>query len=149
MFKPWRYLIIMKMMSHLQINSLKNSSPGWDNIPTLIAKYVIHCYIKPLAILINQSLIKGVFPNELKLAKIIPVYKAGSNMELSNYRPISVLYFFQKSMKNLCIALWYLILINIISFIKINLVFVKDILITMLLLLRSTKLLNHLSQETW
>ena len=32
----------------LAINSLKNSSPGWDNIPTLIAKHVIHCYIKPL-----------------------------------------------------------------------------------------------------
>ena len=32
----------------LVINYLKNSSPGWDNIPTLIAKQVIHCYIKPL-----------------------------------------------------------------------------------------------------
>ena len=37
----------------LAINSLKNSSPGWDNIPTLIAKHVIHCYIKPLVFLIN------------------------------------------------------------------------------------------------
>ena len=54
-------------------------------------------------------------------------------MELSNYRPISVLIFFLKSMKNLCITPWYPILINIISFIKINLVFVKDILVTMVL----------------
>ena len=82
----------------LAINSLKNSSPGWDNIPTLIAKHVIHCYIKPLVFLINQSLIEGVFPDELKLAKVIPVYKAGSSMELSNYRPISVLFFFFKSL---------------------------------------------------
>ena len=81
----------------LAIHSRKNSSPGWDNIPTLIAKYVIHCYIKPLVILINQSLIEGVFPDELKLAKVIPVYKAGSSMELSNYRPpISVQIFFSK-----------------------------------------------------
>ena len=57
----------------LAINSLKNSSPGWDNIPTLIEKHVIHCYIKPLVFLINQSLIEGVFPDELKLAKVIPV----------------------------------------------------------------------------
>ena len=133
----------------LAINSLKNSSPGWDNIPTLIAKHVIHCYIKPLVFLINQSLIEGVFPDELKLAKVIPVFKAGSSMELSNYRPISVQFFFQKSMKNLCITPWYLSLIYIISFIKINLVFVKDILVTMLLLLWLTKLLNHLIQETW
>ena len=60
-------------------------------------------------------------------------------MELSNYRPISVLTFFFKS----------LILISIISFIKINLDFVKDILVTMLLLLWLTKLLNRLIQETW
>ena len=133
----------------LAINSLKNSSPGWDTIPTLIAKQVIHCYIKPLVFLINQSLIEGAFPDELKLAKVIPVYKAGSSMELSNYRLISVLKKFPKSMKNVCITPWYLILINIISFIKINLVFVKDIQVTMLLLLWLTKLLNHLIQETW
>ena len=32
----------------LVINYLNNSSPGWYNIPALIAKQVIHCYIKPL-----------------------------------------------------------------------------------------------------
>ena len=37
-----------------------------------------NCYIKPLVFLINQSLIEGVFPDELKL--VIPVYKAGSSM---------------------------------------------------------------------
>ena len=61
----------------LAINSLNNSSPGWDNIPTLIANHVIHCYIKPLVFLINQCLSEGVFPDELKLAKAISVYKAG------------------------------------------------------------------------
>ena len=142
MFKEWPYLIIMKMMSHLQLFLSKIVVP-------LIEKHVIHCYIKPLVFLINQSLIECVFPDELKLAKVIPVYKAGSSMELSNYRPISVLFFFQKSMKNLCITPWHLILINIISFIKINLVFVKDILVTMLLLRWLTKLLKHLIQETW
>ena len=59
----------------LVINSLNNSSPGWDNIPASIVKQVIHWYIKPLVFLINQSLIKGVFPDELKLAKKFPVYK--------------------------------------------------------------------------
>ena len=42
----------------------------------------------------------GVFPDELKLAKVIPVYKAGSSMELSNYRPISVVNLFKKLMYN-------------------------------------------------
>ena len=78
------------------INSLNNCSPGWDNIPALIAKQAIHCYIKPLVCLINQSLIEVVFPDEQKFAKIIPVYKARSSMELSNYRTISVLLFSSK-----------------------------------------------------
>ena len=52
----------------LVINYLNNSSSGWDNIPALIAKQVIHCYIKHCIFLINQSLIEGVFPDELKLA---------------------------------------------------------------------------------
>ena len=66
----------------LVINSLNNSILGWDNIPAMIAKQVIHCFIKHL-------LIEDVFPDELILAKVIPVYKAGSSMDLSNYRPIS------------------------------------------------------------
>ena len=53
----------------LAINSLNNSSPGWDNIPTLISKQVIHCYIKALVFLINQSPIEGVFPDELKISQ--------------------------------------------------------------------------------
>ena len=32
-----------------------------------------------------------VFSKELKMAKVKPVYKSGSTMELNNYRPISVL----------------------------------------------------------
>ena len=85
----------------LVINYLNNSSPGWDNIPASIAKQVIHWYIKPLVFLINQSLIEGVFPDELKLAKIIPVYKAGSTMELFSskfYEKLIIIVY------NICIA---------------------------------------------
>ena len=35
-------------------------------------------------------------PDEIKIAKIIPIFKAGSNSEFSNYRPISVLPGFSK-----------------------------------------------------
>ena len=38
--------------------------------------------------------IEVVYPDELKFAKVIPIYKAGSSIELSNYRPISVLFYF-------------------------------------------------------
>ena len=69
----------------------KNSSPGYDGIPATLAKRVINSYIKLLTLLINHSFSVGNFPDELKLAKVIPIYKSGSSMELHNYRPITVL----------------------------------------------------------
>ena len=79
------------------INSLNNSSPGWDCITAKLAKRVLNYYIKPLTFLIHQSFHNGIFPDELKLAKVIPIYKSGSTMELNNYRPISVLNIFSKT----------------------------------------------------
>ena len=46
--------------------------------------------------LINTSFEQGVFPSDLKLAKVIPLHKAGSRSDLSNYRPISLLPLFSK-----------------------------------------------------
>ena len=44
-----------------------------------------------LKIIINQSLTTGVFPDKLKIAKVIPLYKKGDDRILDNYRPISLL----------------------------------------------------------
>ena len=78
------------------IISLKNSSAGWDSIPASIAKQSILFYVKPLTQLINRSFELGIFPDELKLAKVIPIFKSGDKTQLTNYRPISVLIFFSK-----------------------------------------------------
>ena len=78
------------------ICSLTNSSPGWDNIPAKLLKPYIEEYIKPLTYIINKSFETGVFPDSLKLAKVIPIYKSGDKTLLSNYRPISILNSFSK-----------------------------------------------------
>ena len=43
-----------------------------------------------------MSLESGNFPDNLKIARVIPVFKAGDPANTSNYRPISVLPCFSK-----------------------------------------------------
>ena len=60
-------------------------------IPANIFKPYLDSYIKPLSFLINLCLEQGIFPNELKIAKVMPIYKSGNKSLPSNYRPISIL----------------------------------------------------------
>ena len=67
-----------------------------DEFPTFVAKPSIDNYVMPLTHIINKSLKEGVFPSELKLAKVVPIFKASATNKITNYRPISVLSFFFK-----------------------------------------------------
>ena len=78
------------------INSLNNSSPGHDELPPFVAKACMDEFIEPITHMINESLKSGVFPSELKLARVVPIVKSGDPSLLTNYRPISVLSFFSK-----------------------------------------------------
>ena len=45
----------------------------------------------PLSIIVNQSLCTGIFPDKLKIAKVIPLYKKQDEKVFGNYKPISLL----------------------------------------------------------
>jgi len=80
----------------LQImKSLKDSSPGWDEIKSTIIKKS-EALLCPLTHICNCSLLTGVVPLELKVAKVIPLFKGGDNTLLTNSRPVSVLQCFSK-----------------------------------------------------
>ena len=51
---------------------------------------------EPLEYLFNLSMEKGVFPDDLEIARVTPVYKGENSSDVSNYRPISVLLCFSK-----------------------------------------------------
>ena len=84
------------MNSHFIIKNMKASSPGADSISPKIIKDTASLILKPLTHAINLSLIMGYFPEQLKLAKVIPIFKGGDPDLLSNYRPVSVLPAFSK-----------------------------------------------------
>ena len=74
------------------INKLPNkNSCGFDNLSTKIIKALKDSLIKPLTLIINQILNTGVFPSQLKIAKVIPIFKKDDNKMFNNYRPISLL----------------------------------------------------------
>ena len=50
----------------------------------------------PLSQIINKSFQSGIFPDKMKLAKVIPLFKKGCLLTASNYRPISLLSVFSK-----------------------------------------------------
>ena len=51
----------------------------------------------PLSIAINNSLKYGVFPDDVKIASVIPLDKVKPNKnEISNFRPVSILNTFSK-----------------------------------------------------
>ena len=74
------------------INNLKpKPTSGVDNLSNKLLKEIKDIIAEPLSIVINQSFQHGIFPNKLKIAKVIPVYKKGENNIFDNYRPISIL----------------------------------------------------------
>ena len=80
------------------ICSLKSSnmSSGHDHIPTFLIKALREIISLPLSQIINISMEEGSFPDSLKIAKVVPIYKAGDASSFSNYRPVSVLPAFSK-----------------------------------------------------
>ena len=78
------------------IGKLKNNSPGYDEIPAKVVKAVATLICEPLAFIFNNCISTGTVPIELKMAKVIPVFKGGNNLDVNNYRPISVLPVFSK-----------------------------------------------------
>ena len=66
------------------------SSTGFD-ISSKFLKQIAPTIVKHLTTLIKQVFNTGIFPDKLKLARVIPLHKNGNPSLLNNYRPISLL----------------------------------------------------------
>ena len=58
-----------------------------NEAPKISAKSIT----SPLTHIINQSFLKGIFPDSLNTAKVIPLFKKVDEAQCSNYRPISLM----------------------------------------------------------
>ena len=68
-----------------------NKGTGPCSRPPKILNLICDIIASPIAKLASISFETGVHPECLKVAKVIPIFKSGSKMLISNYRPISLL----------------------------------------------------------
>ena len=73
------------------LSSLKNGAAGHDEIRASTLKSVSPYIVEPLAYIWNLSISQGVFPSKLKIANVLPLYKADDPFLFNNYRPVSLL----------------------------------------------------------
>ena len=82
--------------SFLQVQELiksinTNKSSGLDGISSRVLKDAFTVLIPQLVFMFNLLLSSGAFPDEWKVATVVPLYKGGVKSFKGNYRPISLL----------------------------------------------------------
>ena len=81
----------------LEIKNLKqNKTPGHDMIGTKIIKLCPEIFANILEKNYNRALEMGIYPDDIKIAKVIALFKKGKKFDPNNYRPISLLSHFDK-----------------------------------------------------
>ena len=69
----------------------QKKASGLDNISTRLLKCAATTIAPILCKIFNMCLTQGTMPDDLKSARVVPIYKNGDKDELTNYRPISIL----------------------------------------------------------
>ena len=101
--KPASVHEIVKITSSLKLSK----SVGPDCISSSVVKQCISLFADPLCYIFNMSLMSGLVPKKLKIAKVVPVYKKNNNQDMSNYRPIAVLPIFSKILEKIIYSRLY------------------------------------------
>ena len=78
------------------IRNFKNKCTRDTKISSLKLANISYGFTSTLARVINKSFQEGIFPEQMKLARVTPIHKEGSKSKVGNYRPISLLNSFSK-----------------------------------------------------
>lgn len=86
-FEPVSESHILKIVKEMK----QKRSMGHDGLSNFVIKAIIPEICNVLTKVVNNILLTGVFPHNLKIAKVLPLFKKGKKEDVCNYRPISIL----------------------------------------------------------
>ena len=69
----------------------KSKAIGLDKISAKLLRICADLIADSLCLIFNTSITTGIFPEEWKCSKVVPVFKQGDRTDLDNYRPISII----------------------------------------------------------
>ena len=69
----------------------QSKASGCDDLPVRMLVDAKDFVSEPLAFIMNLSFSTGIFPDKLKMARVVPILKKGDKSIPGNYRPISIL----------------------------------------------------------
>ena len=75
---------------------INKTSTDCNDVSMKLVKNCIDGILKPLAAICNKSFNTGVFPDGIKIAEVIPIFKPRNKNSFGNYRPMSLLPQFSK-----------------------------------------------------
>ena len=93
--------VTVSHVSHLLHGLSSNKATGIDKISCKIIKLATPIISDSLTLIFNQAITLSSFPDEWKIARVIPLYKNGQRYIPGNYRPISVLPAISKIMERI------------------------------------------------
>lgn len=74
-------------------------SAGCEGISCRTLKYCTHAIARHLTHICTAPLNQGIYPERLKFAIVMPIYKQGGKTDVANYRPISLITTFAKMLE--------------------------------------------------
>ena len=89
--EKFSFLHITPLETYQVLMGLNHRKSTSGPLPARILKVAAKVVCTPLTDCFNAALLDGIFPDELKLARVVPVFKKGDESNKANYRPISIL----------------------------------------------------------
>ena len=83
------------------IKGLKNTKSNIKSISTSALKDNSQTLAEPISLIFNNIILRGQYPDTLKIACITALFKAGNKLDPNNYRPISTLSLLNKIFEKL------------------------------------------------